>query len=354
MSSVIELARADIRKLKPYRAANFTAGLVRLNANESPWAPSGDTTTAGLNRYPDAPVELTRRLAEYYDVDADRVLVTRGSSDAIDLLVRCFCRAGIDDIVICPPTFGMYGVYAQLQGAGIREVPLQRQNDFALDVDGILSTWDESCRLLFLCSPNNPSGNRFPTAQIDALCEALRGKGLVVVDGAYAEFAESDPTIDLLTRHDNVAVLRTLSKALGLAGIRCGALLAAAPLVELVSRIMPPHAYPTLSLEAALAALGPGYRDEIRTRVERLRAERERLIRELNALPGVVRVWPSEANFLLLEVSDASAFTAAAEAGRVLIRDFSWDPCATNCVRITVGDREQNDQLLEALSVIAN
>jgi histidinol-phosphate aminotransferase len=349
MSSVADLARPEIRELKPYRAASFADGLVRLNANESPWGPPGDETPGGLNRYPDSPVELTARMAENYGVPADRLLVTRGSSEAIDLLIRCFCRAGQDDIVICPPTFGMYGVYAQLQGAGIREVPLLREDGFALDLDGILGAWDERCKLLFICSPNNPTGNRIPTEQIDTLCTELRGKGIVVVDAAYAEFADEDPTLGLLERHDNVAVLRTLSKALGLAGIRCGAVLAAEPVIDLVSCVMPPHAYPSPSLEAALVCLDPALKDEFQSRVERLRNERDRLTERLAALTGVKRVWPSEANFLLIEVSDPAAFVASAKSGGVLIRDFSWDPYATNCLRITVGDEQQNNQLLDAL-----
>ena len=263
--------------------------------------------------------------------------------------MRCFCRAGEDDIVICPPTFGMYEVYAQLQGAGIVRVPLRRKDGFALDIDGIEAAWNERCKLLFLCSPNNPTGNVVPTEQLDALCNSLRGRGIVVVDAAYTEFADEDPTIDLLDRHDNIAVLRTLSKALGLAGIRCGAVLANPQIVEFLGCILPPYSYPTPSRDAALASLGPEFREEIAKRAATLRSERERLAAHLEELPGVEKIWPSQANFLLIEARDPAAIFAAAKNGGVLIRDFSWDADTQNCLRITVGDVSENDQLLDAL-----
>ena len=223
MSTLLELARPEIRDLRPYRAAQCADGLLRLNANETPWRPPGDDTGRGLNRYPETcPVTLTECLAKYYDLAADQLLVTRGSSEAIDLLIRCFCSAGNNDVLICPPTFGMYEVYAQVQGAGIVEVSLRKEDGFVLDVDGIKGAWTERCKLLFLCSPNNPTGNRIETAQIEELCRFLDGRGIVIVDAAYIEFADQDPSIELLSRHKNVVILRTLSKALGLAGIRWG------------------------------------------------------------------------------------------------------------------------------------
>lgn len=353
MSTILELARPEIRELRPYRAAQYVDGLLRLNANETPWRPPGDPTTRGLNRYPKVrPVTLTASLAARYGVPPEQLLVTRGSSEAIDLLVRCFCRAGGNDIVICPPTFGMYGVYAQVQGAGIVEVPLIREDGFEIDVEGIMSAWTDRCQLLFVCSPNNPTGNRIATDQIDELCGFLDGRGLLIVDGAYTEFADEDPTLELLTRHENIAVLRTLSKALGLAGIRCGAVLASALIIDLLGRILPPYACPTLSRDAALACLDPAFHDELEHRLATLRAERERLTARLGKLPAVVRVWPSEANFLLIEAKHPGAVRVAAEAGGVMIRDLDCDPHARNCLRITVGDPEQNEQLLEALEKI--
>lgn len=351
MSSILNLVRREIRELRPYVAAQFETGLLRLNANETPWRPPGDRSAAGLNHYPEVrPVTLTRALAQHYELEPDQILVTRGSSDAIDLLVRGFCSAREDDIVICPPTFGMYEVYAQLQGAGTIHVPLLRSEGYALDIQGIRQAWSSRCKLLFICSPNNPTGNRFPTTQIHALCESLTDRGVVVVDAAYVEFADEDPTAELLQRHENVAILRTLSKAMGLAGIRCGAVAASTAVISALGCILPPYSYPTPSRDAALACLDPDCRDELLAHTAELRGERERLVDEIGRLPNVDKVWPSETNFLLVETSTPSKLVKAAKSGGILVRDFSWDTYTRNCLRITIGSTAQNDQLLAALN----
>lgn len=352
MSKVTDLARPEVRDLRPYRPAPAHAGLLRLNANETPWRPAGDNSANGLNLYPEArPVRLTAALAQYYGVAPEQVLVTRGSSEAIDLLVRCFCRPAEDRIVICPPTFGMYEVFAQLQGAGIVHVPLAKDREYALDLEGIEAAVSPQAKLLFICSPNNPTGNVIPMHQIDAACRAMSGNGIVVVDSAYVEFADSDPTRELLDRHDNVVILRTLSKAFGLAGIRCGAAIAAPAVTDLLDCILPPYAYPTPSADAALTALDA--RANLRERVATLRSERHRVAAALRKLPGVDRVLPSASNFVFVQASEPRQLVAAAKAGGVLIRDFSWDPYTPNGLRITIGDSAQNDQLLEALTKFA-
>lgn len=349
MSAVVDLIRPEIRRLRPYRSAQFEAGMVRLNANETPWRPAGDTTADGLNRYPEPrPFTLATHLAAHYGVAPTQLLVTRGSSEAIDVLIRAFCRAGQDDIIICPPTFGMYEVYAQIQGAGIRAVPLLRNQGYALDMPALDRALDDRARLVFICSPNNPTGNRFPDADIERLAKAARGRAVVVLDAAYAEFAEHDPTLALLKGHENVFVLRTLSKAMGLAGVRCGVLLGAAPAVELLSCVLPPYCFPMLSVDAVENCLRPGNHAVFASRIALLKAERARLASTLQGLPGIVRVWPSEANFLLVEARDAPTLVEAARQGGVLVRDFSWDDRLPGCIRITVGDAAQNDQLLRA------
>jgi histidinol-phosphate aminotransferase len=350
MSDILELVRPEIRSLRPYRAAQYADGLVRLNANETPWRPPGDDSQRGLNRYPEnRPDALTKVMADFYAVQPEQLLVTRGSSEAIDLLIRCFCRPGQDDIVICPPTFGMYEVYAQVQGAGVVSVPLDAAKAYQLDIPAILAAWTPRCKLVFVCSPNNPTGNRVPTAALIELSQALDGKGLVVVDGAYIEFADEDPTGELLARCDNVAVLRTLSKAHGLAGTRCGALLAAAPIIKISACILPPYAFSTPCTDAALASLAPAEQDEFASRRSILRQERERVASRLRELDSTVEVFASDANFLLVRVREPATFVAAAREGGVLIRDFSWDPFTKDCMRITIGTPEQNDQLLTAL-----
>jgi histidinol-phosphate aminotransferase len=348
--SALDLVRPEIRSMRPYRSAQFEGGMVRLNANENPWRPPGDPTQAGLNWYPEPrPATLAARLAAYYGLPVAQVLVTRGSSEAIDVLVRACCTAGRDEVVICPPTFGMYETYAQIQGAPLRRVPLRREQGYRLDVAAVLEAWQPRSRLLFVCTPNNPTGNSVPLADIAALAEGLRNRGLVVVDAAYAEFARDDRTLSLLATHDNVVVLRTLSKAMALAGVRCGALLARAELASLLGCVLPPYTFPTLCAEAVAACLEPANRAAWTERVALLKAERTRLSAGLARARDVRRVWPSDANFILVEVTDAPSFVARARAGGVLLRDFSWDPDLPGCVRITIGQPAQNDQLLAAL-----
>ena len=350
MTGVLDLLRPEIRALRPYRPAEYVGGYVRLNANENPWRPVGDTTQDGLNRYPDPhPAALATRLAAAYGVSPAQLLVTRGSSEAIDVLTRAFCRATVDEIVICPPTFGMYEVYAQLQGAAVRRVPLRRDTGFALPVADILAGWQPTTRLVFVCSPNNPTGNQFPRADIAALARGLAGRGVVVVDAAYAEFAADDPTLDLLGTFEHVVVLRTLSKALGLAGVRCGALLGTPALVAQLAGILPPYAFPTASQEAVLAALAPDAAAEALRRRGLLVAERGRVAGALGRVPGIRRVWPSDANFVFVEADDAPALVARARDAGVLIRDFSRDPATPGGLRITIGAPEENDRLLAAL-----
>jgi histidinol-phosphate aminotransferase len=350
MSGVIGLARPEIRKLAPYSAASYAEGLVRLNANETPWPAPGGDAASNLNRYPpENPDELTGKLAEYYGVEASKLLVTRGSSEAIDLLIRGFCTAGKDAVVICPPTFGMYRVYADIQGARVHEIPLRADQGYALDADQITRNWPDDGKLLFICSPNNPTGNRFDTEQISLICNLLSGRALVVVDAAYTEFAAEDPTQELLTNNHNVVVLRTLSKAFGLAGARCGALLGPDDVVSMLSRVMPPYAVSTPCLQAVLACLGPDAQNEVAQRCELLRSERVRLAAALEAMNGIETVFPSEANFLLVKAGDAQRCFELAQAGGILIRKFGSQPGLEGCLRITVGTAAQNDRLIESL-----
>lgn len=351
--SLLELARPEIRDLTPYSAARYAPGLVRLNANETPWPAPGSTASAALNRYPpERPVALTAALADYYDVAADQLLVTRGSSEAIDLLIRCFCRPGEDAVVITPPTFGMYRVYAEVQGARVHEVPLREAAGWALDADELVRHWPADGKLLFICSPNNPTGTAVDPDEIALVARLLSGRALVVVDGAYLEFAAGDPTRALLDSPDfnNVAVLRTLSKAFGLAGARCGALLGPAPLIRMVSCVMPPYAFAQPCIDAVSACLTKSARQQVSERARTLVAERERMAAALDELPAVTAVYPSAANFLLVRVTDAAGFEAAARDGGVLVRNFGAG--LPGCIRITIGTPYQNDQLLQGLQAL--
>jgi histidinol-phosphate aminotransferase len=349
MSWVHELARPEIVALQPYQHASWEPSLERLHANELPWRPADDDSEAGLNRYPEPqPRALLERLAQLYSVPAASVLVGRGSDEAIDLLTRAFCRAGRDAILVCPPTFGMYSVCARIQGAEVLAAPLLAAAGFALDGDAVLERCAPSVKLVFLCSPNNPTGNLLDETQILALAGRLAGRALVVVDEAYLEFAARPSLARRVAELPNLAILRTLSKAYGLAGARCGALIADPQVIALLRKIIPPYAIPQLTLEAVLQRLAPEAIAASQARVKMILAERQRLLAALSRLSGVTRVWPSDANFVLAEFADAGAALARGREARLLVRDARGYPGLGRALRITVGTPEQNGRLLEA------
>jgi histidinol-phosphate aminotransferase len=347
--SILALARPEIVALKAYSHASWDPAFERLHANELPWRAETDRTRAGLNRYPEPhPLELAARLAQLYGVRPEQLLPGRGSDESIDLVVRCFCRAGIDNVIICPPTFGMYSVAARIQGAEVREVPLRRERDYALDTDAVLAACDANTRIVFLCSPNNPTGNALAPADIEKVLVALSGKALVVVDEAYIEFSGDASLAASLVRFPNLVVLRTLSKAFGLAGARVGSLIADAAIVALLAKVIPPYSIPQLTIEAVFATLAPPQLAIQRERVAQVRAERERLRAALTAKSSVLRVWPSVANFLLTDFRDAEVALAAARDAKLLIRDMRG--VSPNSLRISVGTPEQNDRLIRSLA----
>ncbi len=349
MSSVLDLARADLRSLEAYRHAAWEPSLERLHANELPWRPHADNSAAGLNRYPEPqPRALVERLARLYAVTPAELLIGRGSDEAIDLLVRAFCRAEHDSVMIFPPTFGMYAVAARIQGAGVVEVPLDRAAGFALDAAAALDRWRAGLKIVFVCSPNNPTGNLVEAATLERLCVALAGKALVVVDEAYTEFAATPSVIAWRKRFAHLVVLRTMSKAFGLAGARCGALIGDPALVDLLRRMIPPYSLTTASIESALHALEPAQLAGAAARVERIVQERPRLAALLQDVPRVRRVWPSAANFLLVECEGADRVLAAGVAAGLLVRDIGSYPGLQGALRVTVGTPEQNDRLATA------
>jgi histidinol-phosphate aminotransferase len=349
VSWITQLARPDIVSLKAYDHAAWDPGLTRLHANELPWRSACDASVAGLNRYPQPqPPALLAGLARLYGVPADSVLAARGSDDAIDLLVRTFCRAGKDAVLACPPTFGMYAVSAGIQGARLVSVPLNATDGFALDAAAVLESCTSDVRIVFLCSPNNPTGNLLNRADIAAVVRALAGRALVVLDEAYVEFSDAGSCAQLVSELPQLVVLRTLSKAHGLAGARCGTLIADPEVITLLRKVIPPYAISQLTLEAALQALEPAERAAARERIARVRDERARLLTALAGLRGIKRVWPSAANFILAQFADAGAGLARARAAGLLVRDARGYPGLGDALRISVGSRADNDRLLEA------
>lgn len=342
-----ELARPDILALRAYETTVEVNGALRLHANESPW--SNTASPGSLNRYPDIrPSQLHSRLAARFDVATDKLLATRGSSEAIDLLIRSFCRAGQDNIVITPPTFVMYRFYADIQGAEIISCPLSDNEDFRFDTDAVAACCTPRTKLVFVCSPNNPSGNLVPQAEIVRLLEIRRDKSIIVVDEAYIEFSDAASMAELVSDYDNLVVLRTLSKALGLAGARCGAVIGNAALIKILNGVLPPYAMPTPVIDCVMRALSSA--NASASRIEQIIAERERLAARLTNIPRVNKVWPSQANFLLVRFHDLQAVKSRLERDRILIRDFDDKAGLEGCARITVGKPDENERLLAALT----
>jgi histidinol-phosphate aminotransferase len=347
VNALLALARPEIVSLKAYAHAAWMPALTRLHANEVPWRPEGDTTRAGLNRYPEPqPQALIERLAALYGVSAAQVLATRGADEAIDLLSRIYLRAGSDAILQCGPTFGMYQAAARIQGADVIEVPLSRESGWSLDPERLLAAWQPHVKLVYLCSPNNPTGNTFGAAALETVCTALDGKAIVVIDEAYVEWSRTGSLTHWLERFQTLAILRTLSKAHALAGARLGALLAAPQLIQLARRVIPPYAIAQQTVESALLALEPQQLKESQRRIEELLAEREYLCAGLNGSPLVAKVWTSDANFLLVDCHDADRFLGNSLAAGLIVRDLRAHPALPHSLRISVGTRADHRRLL--------
>jgi histidinol-phosphate aminotransferase len=350
VNPLISLARPEIVSLKPYAHAAWLPSLTRMHANEAPWRPQGDTTSAGLNRYPEPqPQALIERLASLYGVSVAQVLATRGADEAIDVLSRIYLRAGSDAILQCGPTFGMYQVAARIQGAEVIELPLDRGQDWQIDPQRVVAAWRPAVKLVYLCSPNNPTANLVSQAALEHICTALDGKAIVVIDEAYIEWSRSESLVGWLERFQTLAILRTLSKAHALAGARLGALLAAPELIEIARRVIPPYALAQPTIEAALRALEPDELAASQAKLEALLMEKDYLRRGLCRSPLVAKVWPSDTNFLLIDCRDADRFMKNSVAGGLIVRDLRAHPALPDSLRVSVGTRAQNDALLSCL-----
>ncbi|WDS36630.1 histidinol-phosphate transaminase [Pseudoxanthomonas sp.] len=354
---VLELVRPDLRGFGGYKSARTEdiSGDVWLNANESAWANPADAS-ASVRRYPDPqPAALRTALAGLYGCAESELLIGRGSDEAIDLLVRALCVAGQDAIVATPPVFGMYAVSARLQDARLISVPLiDGDAGFAPDIDGIAAAvLEQRAKLVFLCSPANPTGRAIPLEQIEALLTRLEGRALVVVDEAYGEFSAVDSALTLRSRFPELAVLRTLSKAHALAAARIGVVIAEPRLVAVLRACQAPYPIPTPCAELAVAGLSTAALATTQQRVATVLSERARLQAALSVLPGVRRVYASDANFLLVRFVDAErAFRALLAAG-VVVRDQRAAPQLDDALRITIGTPEQNARVLAALNAQA-
>ena len=322
-----------------------------MNANESAWANPADTN-ATSRRYPDPqPAALRTALASLYACDESELLIGRGSDEAIDLLVRALCNPCIDAVLVTPPVFGMYAVCARLQNAPLVEVPLhETASGLQPDLDTVVATaLDAKAKLVFLCSPSNPAGSAIQLADIARVAKKLEGKALVVVDEAYGEFSDLPSATTLQKEHANIAVLRTLSKAHALAAARIGVVIADPALIEVLRRCQAPYPVPTPCAELALAGLSAASQAETMRRVALVKSERSRLQASLVTMPQVLRIYPSQGNYLLVRFHDAeSAFRSLLATG-VVVRDQRAAPQLGDALRITIGSAEQNDRVISAL-----
>lgn len=336
-----KLVRQNILNLSPYSSARdeFSgAEGIFLDANENP--------NGNYNRYPDPhQAELKSVLAKVKSVAPENIFLGNGSDEVIDLIYRTFANPGKDKVIICPPTYGMYEVSANINDVEIINIPLLP--NFQLDKQAIFETieQDPAVKLIFICSPNNPTGNLIEGIEV----VIQKFNGIVVVDEAYIDFSPESSKAQSINQYNNLIVLQTLSKAWGLAGTRVGFAFAQSEIIALLNKIKPPYNISTLNQQQAIAKLS--HPDEFESERNGILAERERLQKELLQLPIVRKIYPSSANFLLVEVDNANSIYNALVSKNVVVRNRN--SVIKNCIRITIGTKQENNTLLTELKEIS-
>ena len=338
MSRITSLVRPNIAALAPYSTARdeYDGPIgIFLDANESPY-------NNGYNRYPDPhQAALKARIAPIKGVPVENLFLGNGSDEAIDLIFRIFCVPGEDNAVIMSPSYGMYGVAAAINDVSVYSVRLDA--DFNLDTEELLGTCDGQTKVIYLCSPNNPSGNAFPKEQLLEICD--RFPGVVVVDEAYVDFSEKGTLAHEAVRRDNLVVLQTLSKARAMAGLRIGMAISSQEIIRLMSMVKYPYNLSRAAMEKAMEFI----EKPIDTEVDVIISERKRLAEALPRYSCVEKVFPSDANFLLVRVDDAYALYDYLLNEGIIVRNRSSVPGCDRCLRLTVGLPAENDALLNAL-----
>lgn len=339
------LLRSNIKNLIPYSSARdefHGEARVFLDANENS---IGSPLVKWYNRYPDPyQQKLKQKLSEIKAVAPSQIFIGNGSDECIDLLYRSFCEPGKDNVIIVPPTYGMYGVSAAINDVEVRRAPLLE--DFQLDLIHMETLVDEHTKIIWICSPNNPTGNAMRHEDIETILNNFNG--LVVVDEAYINFARQRSFITLLKEYPNLVVMQTLSKAWGLAGLRLGMAFASEEIIAVLNKVKPPYNISEAVQDLVLQALDK--LEEVNEMIREIVKERGRLATALSALPLVEKVYPSDANFLLVRVSDAKAIYTYLLANEIVVRDRSKVLLCDGCLRITVGTARENDQLLKVLN----
>ncbi|MCS5710406.1 histidinol-phosphate transaminase [Candidatus Berkiella aquae] len=344
-----ELIRPELRELTAYDIPVRAPG-IWLNANESPWDINEVMFVQNVNRYPEQVTQLLlEQLCAIYQVQADQLLLTRGSDEGIDILVRLFCRPYQDEVIICPPTFGMYQQSVKLQGAKLVTVPLLVDKGFQWDLQKIKQSISSNTKMIFICSPNNPTGNVIPPEEILALLNFVNEKVLVVIDEAYIEFAQNESMTSYISQYSNLVILRTLSKAFGLADLRCGMVISQAPLIDMLQNLMPPYPFSAMTLKIINMATSQHKLQQVNKNIALIKQQREWMLSELGKLKCVDKIYSSEANFLLVMFKDATSVLESCQQNNIYLRDFSAIPGLMNGIRISIGLENQNQQLLAVL-----
>lgn len=342
-----KIVRENVKNLMPYSSARKEysgTAQIFLDANENSF---GSPLAQNYNRYPDpSQTEIKKKVAQLHNLKPCEIFVGNGSDEAIDLLFRIFCRPQTDNVLICPPTYGMYEV-----SAAINDVTVQRANlteDFGFDLNAIQSSIDENTKLLFICSPNNPTGNSFDREEILRIVKIFGG--IVIIDEAYIHFSHEQSFVLEINNFPNLVVLQTFSKAWGLAGLRVGLALANEEIIALFNKVKPPYNVSEIAQQAILRALEN--KSQAEKTIAEIIEERERLIKRLQKLSCVKKVYPSDANFVLVKTTDAEKIYKFLLAEKIVVRNRNNVELCAGCLRITVGTSEENDNLLEAISKI--
>lgn len=348
--NIEELARDNVRALTPYQSARRLGGSgdVWLNANEFPTPVEYPLTQQTLNRYPECqPKAVIENYAAYAGVKPEQVLVSRGADEGIELLIRAFCEPGKDAVLYCPPTYGMYSVSAETFNVELRKVAAR--DDWQLDLQAIADNLD-GVKVVFVCSPNNPTGQLINPQDIRTLLEMTRGKALVVADEAYIEFCPQATLAGWLDEYPHLVILRTLSKAFALAGLRCGFTLANKPVIDLLMKVIAPYPLSTPVADIAAQALAPQGINAMRDRVAQILVERQYLVNALKCIPCVEQVFDSETNYILVRfTASSSVFKSLWDQG-IILRDQNKQPSLSGCLRITIGTREESQRVIDALN----
>src|ERR1700722_3741081 len=356
MDEIMQLVRPAITRMTPYSSARTEgrqiAMRVRLDANESPYPPyPGDARQLELNRYPEGqPEDLLDNFANFYGVPRDWLLFTRGADEAIDLLVRGFCTEGHDAILHTSPTFAMYLHSAQVQGVDVVDVPLTA-HDFQLDVSAVFAahTANPHTKILFFCSPNNPTANLLDRDGILRIANALFGKAIIVVDELYLYYSGAESLADAIARQPNIVVLRSMSKEYSLAGERFGITIAHPCVVSVMGRMLAPYPLTQTAIRAVTRVMTTEGLIHAKANIAAILEERSRVAQALSRCRAVAKAFPSDANLLLVQVDDARALVRTMEGRGIKIRDRSALPGIENSVRISIGTPEENNAMLSAL-----